>query len=427
VSATTDLRATGILLQAVDADSPQLHDWLTTAMRGLKFPDGVPPERTERRRPVLRGHRVTAATDGDAVVGTFRSWDLDLTVPGTGTAAAGTRSLRADAISSVTVSPTHRRRGILTAMMTADLTAAAERGIPVAVLIASEGGIYGRFGFGVGTRSATWTLDVPRGRFRADLPPRGGCRIVEAADLRPLAPQIYRRSRTAGANDRTDEWWDVALGIAPLPGDRPQHHVGVVHHDSTGEPDGLLLYRVEERWDERISRAVVHVAELVTATPGAYRDLWRYLSELDLVATVRAEDRPVDEPLPWLLADQRAARPVSACDFEWTRLLDPAAALSARAYEVPGEAVFEVTDPAGWAAGRYRLQAEPDATGHCSRTDQPAELTLTVQALSALWLGDHDLTAAVLAGQAVEHRPGAALRLGRMLRTARAPWTSTWF
>lgn len=412
---------TGVILQPVDLDSPQLHEWMKAFGRTLKDPHPVPVERVDLRRPAYRTQRLTAATDGDRVVGTFRSWDLDLTVPGGG-------SVRADAVSSVSVQPTHRRRGILTSMMTADLAAAAERGVPVAILIASEGGIYGRYGFGPSVETATWTLDLRSARLRPEIGADGGrCRIVEPADLRELGPQVYARSRTPGAIDRTDTWWDVWLGIVPWPGEEPKHLVGVFHEDEDGTPDGFLLYRVEEKWEDRVALTTVHVVELVAASASAYRALWRYLVELDLVATVRAEERPVDELLPWLLTDQRAARQVSRCDFEWSRLLDPAAALSGRGYETPGTCVIEVADPYGWAAGRFLLEVDPDGRGRCTRTGRPAEVGLTVQTLSTLWLGRGCLAGALIGGQAVEHRPGAARTLDRMLATSREPWTSTWF
>jgi predicted acetyltransferase len=46
----------------------------------------------------------------------------------------------------VVVAPTHRRRGLLTALIEAVHDQAVERGEPLAGLTASEGGIYRRFG-----------------------------------------------------------------------------------------------------------------------------------------------------------------------------------------------------------------------------------------------------------------------------------------
>ena len=61
----------------------------------------------------------------------------------------------------VGVLPTHRRRGLLSGLMTRQLADVRAEGRPVAALWASEGGIYGRYGYA----SAAWALNVtlPRG------------------------------------------------------------------------------------------------------------------------------------------------------------------------------------------------------------------------------------------------------------------------
>ena len=151
------------------------------------------------------------------------------------------------------------------------------------------------------------------------------------------------------------------------------------------------------------------------------------LTSIDLMATVDAEELSVDEPLPWLLVDERAARQVARADFQWSRLLDPAAALSARTYESAGAVTVEVLDPAHWAAGTFTLEADAAGTGACERSSRSPEVTLPVDVLSSLWLGGGDLYAAAVAGRAAEHAPGALARLARLLRTTRAPWTPTWF
>jgi predicted acetyltransferase len=405
---------------AVDADSPEL----TTYVEGvaLVFKDAVPwtSERLEFRRPVYRRQRLTAARDGDQVVGTFRSWDVGLTVPGGAT-------VRADAVSTVTVRPTHRRRGILTRLITDDLRLAAERGLPVAVLIASEAPIYGRFGFGAATETARWTVDVRGARLQDGVPRSGSVEIVPPARAREVGPEVHARSRRPGALDLEDWWWDTRFGVTPVPGVPTAPLVAAVHRDGTGTPQGFLLYRFEERWDDRVCRTVVHVEELTAATGEAYAALWGLLTELDTVATIDAVERAVDEQLPWLLTDPRAARQASRCDFQWSRLLDVPAALAARSYEARGAVVLEVVDPLGPAAGRYLLEAGDDGAGACTATHRAADVVLPVGVLSSLWLGGGDLRAAATAGLAREETAGALPRLARMLRTTSAPWTPTWF
>ncbi len=137
--------------------------------------------------------RTQGAFDAGRCVGTFRSFAQELTVVGGATVAA-------DAISGVTVTPTHRRRGLLSRMMATDLAAAKERGEPVASLIAAEYPIYGRFGFGPAAWSAEWEVSVNRAGLdpRRSGQPAGGGRIemVDGADVpaRP-APRCMERSR----------------------------------------------------------------------------------------------------------------------------------------------------------------------------------------------------------------------------------------
>ena len=61
----------------------------------------------------------------------------------------------------VGVLPTHRRRGVLTEMMRAQLEDIRDRGEPIAALWASEEVIYRRFGYGIA--SFTGEIELRRG------------------------------------------------------------------------------------------------------------------------------------------------------------------------------------------------------------------------------------------------------------------------
>jgi predicted acetyltransferase len=409
----------------VDPDSDLLHPWLTAARR--VFGDHAPMDdawfQARREMLVRDGDRLTAVMDGDVVAGTYRSWDVDLTLPGAG-------ALRADAITAVTVQPTHRRRGVLTSLITADLAGAHERGTPVAILISSQAPIYGRYGFGTSTESVTWKVDVRS----AALTPRAaalaaGMRVdhVSDAELREVAPAVYGRGRRPGDIDRWDILWDIVTGVRTGDPGNAKAGVSVVARDAAGVPQGTLRYTLEPHWDERTVGTIVHVGLLDTATPAAHAALWSYLVNLDLVATVRADDRAVDDPLPWLLTDRRAARQSARADFLWTRLLDVPGCLAARRYERPGDVVLEVHDEHGWAGGRFALEVADDGTAACGPTSAAADLELPVGVLAAAWLGGADLRGAAAAGLVDERREGAADRAAAILRTSTAPFSSTWF
>ncbi|MEJ7721408.1 MAG: GNAT family N-acetyltransferase [Ilumatobacteraceae bacterium] len=86
-----------------------------------------------------------AAFEHGRIVATLHSFPTELTMPGGNTVSAG-------ALTAVTCQPTHRRQGVLTRMIGADLLASKERGEPVDILIAAEYPIYGRFGYGPAVR-----------------------------------------------------------------------------------------------------------------------------------------------------------------------------------------------------------------------------------------------------------------------------------
>ena len=186
---------------------------------------------------------------------------------------------------------------------------------------------------------------------------------------------------------------------------------------------------------DRTCRTQVQVHDLRAVTAQAYAELWAYLVGLDLVATVVATERPVDEALPLLLVDPRAARQTGRCDFLWSRVLDPVAALTSRSYERDGDVTLQVVDrldpsggsEAGPADGCFRLRVVDGRAG-CTRVpDADPDLVLPVDVLGAVWLGAGDLPGHARAGRATERVPGALDRLAGLLRTTAAPWSSTWF
>jgi len=371
------------------------------------------------RRPFTDLGRCLGAFEGDRVVGTFRSFGTTLSVPGGGTVAA-------DAITAVTVLPTHRRRGMLRSMMTRDLAAAAERGEPIAILIASEYPIYGRYGFGVATEHATWAVDAHAVRFVREVP--GSVELVEPAAARSIGPDLYEafRRRRAGSIGRRDVTWDVQLGLVTPPGEQPWKGRLILGRDAAGKPDSLLRYHVEDRWEERLPRATLHVDELLATTPEAEQRLWEYACGVDLVATVQAPDRPVDELLPWLLVDARAVRCTNRADMLWVRVLDPTVALAARRYGAAGRLVIAIDDPERFAGGRYALEGGPDGAA-CARTSAEADLVTGVATVGAACLGGVPWRTLAAAGLVTERRRGAIATADAMFATWPAPYSATWF
>ena len=375
----------------------------------------------EARRPHTDLERVLGAFDGADVVGTWRSFASSIAVPG------GT-SVAADAVSMVTTLPTHRRRGVLTGMMTSGLQAAAARGEPVSILIASEYPIYGRFGYGPATENAAYRIDTRAVRFLPGGGTDGTVELVARGGLRELAPPIFERFRLAqpGAISRRDVWWDIDLGLVEMPGYERWKGWCVVVRGTDGAADGYARYHAEEKWDEGRPQSTIFVDDLVAATPAAYARLWRFICEMDLVTTVRADGRSVDEALPWLLEDARAMRQTTRSDYLWLRVLDVGRALASRRYLAEGRLVLEVEDPAGFAAGRYLLEGGPDGAD-CRATNDEPDLCLPVASLGALYLGGPTARLLTAAGLIEERRRDGVRRADAMFRSAVTPWCNTHF
>jgi predicted acetyltransferase len=360
--------------------------------------------------------RSWAAFDRGRAVASLRSLPFEVTVP-------GGRTVPGDGVTLVTVAATHRRRGLLTGMMSRAQQAAKERGDAVSVLIASEWRIYGRYGFGPATEAAEWSVSRPQ----AGAPsPRGELQMVSAQELRLIAPPVYDRARLrrAGGLSRPEIRWDRDFGLLRIEGESRWDGRATVHRNADGEVDGYLRWTAA--WSDNGQDNVLTVDELVAATDEAEADLWRFALSVDLIATVKAEGRPVDEALPWLVPDGRAVRQTERYDFLWLRVLDVPAALTGRDYLSAGRVVLEVVDPTGYAAGRFALDASP-AGATCAPTTEPAGLTLPATALGSTYLGGHRLGTLAAAGLVDEHTPGALATADRLLGSDRAPWGTLHF
>ena len=193
-----------------------------------------------------------------------------------------------------------------------------------------------------------------------------------------------------------------------------------------GALDGYVIYEVASDSDGMRPRSTLKLQELLAATPAAYAALWLYCCGVDLVTSIDARMRAIDEVLPYLLTDGRDVKLTSRDDFVWVRMLDVPAALGGRTYATPGHLVLEVVDPLGLANGRFAVDAN-DEGAECRATTAAADLTLPVGALGSLYLGGVSARTLQLAGLVDEHLPGAVARVDGLFRTSRAPWCTTWF
>jgi predicted acetyltransferase len=366
--------------------------------------------------------RTLAVFDGDEVVGTGRIYSLELTLPGGAIVPTA-------AVSAIGVVPTHRRRGILSAIMQQQLDDAAARGESTAVLTASEGTIYRRFGYGVSTLHAAFELDRRHGEFLPEVRIEGRCRLIAEDDARKVMPEIFERARRGqpGAISRPDTWWPSQYFVfdESKVGSGASFHV--VHESPTGELEGYVTYTVEHNWGDGIPRNKLGVRELTSTSAAARRALWRYVADVDLVETIRVWNAPADEPLRWMLRESRRMRVSRLHDHLWVRFVDVPAALAGRRFATEGELVIEVHDELRPdAGGRFRLAGGPDGA-ECVRTDTTPDLVCRTTELASVYLGGVRIGDLARAGLVDEAKGGALARADAMFAVDPLPFSQTWF
>lgn len=392
---------------ATDADIPAIVD-----LDGASFGVSYSAEQVADFLTLIDTDRFLVAIDDGRVVGVTGDYPFTMTVPG--------GSLDVPGVTWVSVEPTHRRRGILRSLMQRQLEGYRDRGIAAAVLTASEGGIYGRFGYGPASFVRKTVIDRRRVRLRRPSD-TSAVRRVSAAEARARMPEIHERwrARTPGALNRTAAWWDFLVLDREWQRDGMSAQYYLVHDD------GYVAYRVKDQWDDGDPQHLCWITDYVIASPKAHGDLWQVLLGLDLVGTIESHRIPIDDPLPYVVDDGRQVRTTHVGDGVWVRPLDIAAMLAARSYAVGIDVVLQVSDPL-FGDGRYALCAGPNGAA-CTPTDRSPDVGLDVAALGSLVLGGVRLAPLVAAGQV--HGENAALlsRLDRALLADRAPQHGTAF
>ena len=391
--AAEELRAAMGAAEAAFGSEVEDHDW-------------------EREQKILPPSRALAAYDGDRPVGLAAAYAFDLSIPGGQLPCAG--------VTWVGVLPTHRRRGILTAMMQAQLEDIREHGEPIAALWASEEVIYRRYGYGLASLSGEMSLPTGYAGLRQPPDERAAARLVALDEAKDAIAPIYDRvrARTPGMLTRTDTWWETRNLSDPPDRRQGGGEKNVVVLDLDGEPAGYALYRIHTKFESGAAAGHVDVIEAVADGPVATRELWRVLLDMDWKATLKAYLLPIDHPLVHQLSYPRRMQ-LRIGDGLWVRLVDVGAALAARAYGGDGALVLELEDvflPEN--AGRWRIEG-----GTAERTEDDADLALGVGELASAYLGGFTFAELARAGVVRELKEGGAARADSLFATgAPKPW-----
>ena len=359
----------------------------------------------DAHRLVFTPDRSIMAFDGKNMVGNALSYEMDMYIPG------GLSKIAA--VASVSVQATHRRKGINRSIMKYQLEDIHSRQEPLAVLQASESIIYGRYGYGMASFENNLEIEKTRSAYAIDHVPEGQSYFIEESEAREIFPQIYPKAieNRVGMVRRNENWWEFRFREPGLKGGDPKSWF--VKYQKNGENDGYLRYTIND--------VELNVIELIASSHEAYSSLWRLCLDMDLVDIIKAEHRPADEELKWMLADPRRLVEHS-CDRYWVRLVDVKKALSQRSYLVDGSLTLEVRDSfLPWNQEVVELRSESGESS-CATSNRNPDIVLSAGDLGAVYLGGINFSTLLAAGRIEEITKGSISKANLMFSTKRNPW-----
>ncbi|GHH87126.1 UPF0256 protein [Streptomyces sulfonofaciens] len=377
--------------------------------------EGEGEERRSFWQAVIDPERAVGLWDGEECVGATAMHAFRMTVPGGSLVSTG-------GFGMVSVATTHRRRGLLRAMMRYQLDRLRKWNEPLAVVTATEPGIYGRFGFGPAVEELWFDIDSSRVRV-AEVAGEDALVLRRARPedsvVRELCERLYAEDvpRRPGMLERMPGW--ERLPFLDDPRQRPgRSSLQCVMASRDGEPVGFVTYRIEPRPG---ANGIVHLSALHAADPAAHAALWRLLFDVDLTSTVHAHGRPVDDPLQYLVSDVRRSN-MQLRDALYLRLVDVGAALAARTYRAPVDVVLDVSDAfCPWNERRWLLRGDRQGAT-CVRTERPADLAMTARDLATVYLGGVQMAALARVGRVRELTAGTLDATSLAFGSDAAPW-----
>ena len=389
-------------MRSVTAD--EFVQWVRVEARAYGNRLNIDPEVL---RPRFDLDRSIAVFDQGNIVGGAHSHRVEMSIPGASAVIAG--------VANIAVQPTHRRRGVMTRMMHHQINDIHERGEPLAALFASESIIYGRYGYGIGSLHEQWTIDRQYNGYARAYKSSGRIVFVDPVDITKEFPEVFRRSTLdrPGVFQKPLHQWERESQA-------PEHRQGgpgglfYAAYEEGGIVEGYVAYRT--------ARPTLVVNELMAATKEANAALWRFCFDMDLMSCTEALKRPVDDPLPWMLADPRRLQR-STRDGMWVRLIDVGASLKLRRYMQSDRLVLEVRDElCPWNEGRFELEGSSEGAT-CRTSSSSPDLVLAVSDLASAYMGAVSFSTLAQAGLVDERTPGALLRADRMFAVQYQPWT----
>ncbi|MEX2488459.1 MAG: GNAT family N-acetyltransferase [Pseudomonadales bacterium] len=327
------------------------------------------------------------------------------------------RAIPLGGISAVGTNPEYRRQGLLRQLMSQGLEDMYLQGRPVAALWASQAAIYQRYQFSLASVLRTYTIDTVDINFHEDPGITTTLSRVDPADNFQDVKAIYRQfvASRLGYLHRSQPMWQANTFDSSQ---APVHLV--LARDPAGTALGYMVYTLRSGHSHPARGQVIKVRDLAWLTPGAWRDLWRFVAAHDLVGKVQWENAPRDDPAPEFLVEPRLLQTHDREGY-WFRIVDVAGALAGRGYLSEGEISLGIADDSmtPWNNGTWRLRIHGD-DAEVEKSQATPDIQLSLKALASLYTGfrsAHELARWGL----LEGSPEAVSRADRLFRTPHAP------
>ncbi|HUP87357.1 MAG TPA: GNAT family N-acetyltransferase [Acidimicrobiales bacterium] len=337
---------------------------------------------------------------------TFGAWPFRVRLNGRSVAMAG--------ITMVATLPEYRRRGLLRQVMIKALAEQRDRGQAIAILWASMGAIYQRYGFGLASSTVSYDIDPRRIQFADGGPAAGTVRLHSREEARPIFEEVFKEfSRPRNlVIQRAGAMWDIRQA-----GDRKEFGV---YRDVSGAPRGFVAFDTGTD-PERSPNQTITINDWAAMDADAYRGLWEFFGAHDLVGWVRWTRVPEDDPAPFLFLEPRELHRRTA-DGIWMRVTDVVEALPQRPYGDADALTIAVRDDVcPWNDGTYVLETTGEEST-CRRIDATPDLTMPASSLAVLLSGHRSASMLARAGRVEAGDARALARADRLFATHHAPW-----
>ena len=313
------------------------------------------------------------------------------------------RGMMADGVTAVGTNPGFRRRGLVRRLIGDLLARARDNHQPVSILWASMAAIYQRFGYGLASTQVEYSFDPRFAAFQFGEPAAGYTRMLAQEEAVPIISQLYRafiEPRNLLLH-RSPVLWEVPFRAGSKPNENKTHCA--VHYDGADNPDGYMLYtlaRTKEPSGDPAPDQELAISDFVWRDMNGYRGLWEFVRSHDLAGKVTTAFAAEDDPACTVLLEPRILQRHTS-DGIWLRVVDAAAALAGRGYDVSGETTLALAEDVEcpWNVGTYHLAADT-VQAEVRRTNATAQVTITAQGLASLLSGHAALSQLVRVGRA---------------------------